>query len=122
MERKKHKTKKEKQVLVNNYLDSGLSKNEWCRKNNIPVSTLIGWEKQFNKVNNDEVIFVSPKPSKGINKEKIRSSVANDKVSDVEVAVFTTILEIEECKLHINENTPFSFISQLIKAVREAHV
>lgn len=122
MERRKHKTREEKQVLVNNYFDSGLSKNEWCRKNNIPVSTLIGWEKQLKKVNKNEIIFVSPKPSKGINKEKTRPSVPNDKVSDVEVSVFTTILEIEECKLHIDENTPFPFISQLIKAVREAHV
>ncbi|HBT85757.1 MAG TPA: hypothetical protein DEB12_07605 [Porphyromonadaceae bacterium] len=122
MERRKHKTKEEKQILLNKYLDSGLSKNEWCRKNNIPVSTLIGWEKQLNKVNKNEVIFVSPKPSKGISKEKTRPPVANDKVSDAEVSAFTTILEIEECKLHINENIPFHFISQLIKAVREAHV
>jgi hypothetical protein len=93
-----------------------------CRKNNIPISTLIGWVKSFNKGNKDEVIFVSPKPAKEINKDKIRPAVTKDKVSDEDTKIFTTILEIEECKLHINENTPFSFISQLIKVVRESHV
>jgi hypothetical protein len=39
MEKRKYKTKEEKQILVNNYLESGLSKNTWCRKNNIPIST-----------------------------------------------------------------------------------
>lgn len=122
MEKRRFKTKEEKQVLVNNYLESGLSKKAWCSKNNIPISTLIGWEKQLNRINKDEIIFVSPKPSKEINKDKGRPSVSKDKASDVEVAAFTTILEIKECKLHINENIPFHFISQLIKAVREAHV
>lgn len=122
MEKRKQKTKKEKHILVNNYLESGLSKTAWCRNNNIPISTFVGWEKQLNKVIKDKVIFVSPKPSKEINKEKTRSFVRRDKSSGVEAAEFTTILEIYECKLHINENTPFSFISQLIKAVRESHV
>lgn len=122
MERRKHKTKEEKQILLNKYLDSGLSKNEWCRKNNIPISTLVGWEKQLNRINKDEIIFISPKPSKGINKEKRRPSVANDKVSIAEPAVFTAILETHECKLHINEKTPISFISQLLQVLREAYV
>ena len=122
MKKRNFKTKEEKQVLVNNYLKSGLSRKAWCSKNNIPISTLIGWEKQLNRINKDEIIFVSPKPSKEINKDKGRPSVSKDKASDVEVAAFTTILEIKECKLHINENIPFHFISQLIKAVREAHV
>lgn len=38
MEKRKHKTKEEKQILVSNYLESDLSKNAWCRKNNIPIS------------------------------------------------------------------------------------
>lgn len=122
MEKRKFKTKEEKQVLVNNYLGSGLSRKAWCSNKNIPISTLVGWEKQLNRIYKDEVIFVSPKPSKEINKDKGRPSVSKDKASDVEVAAFTTILEIKECKLHINENIPFNFISQLIKAVREAHV
>ena len=122
MEKRKQKTKKEKHILVNNYLESGLSKKAWCMNNNVPISTLVGWEKQLNKGNKDEVIFISPKPSREIKKDKIRASVTKDKVRDVYATEFTTILEIEECKLHINENIPFSFISQLIKAVREAHV
>lgn len=122
MKKRKFKTKEEKQVLVNNYLKSGLSRKAWCSKNNIPISTLIGWEKQLNRINKDEIIFVSPKPSKEINKDKRRSSVSKDKANDVERAAFTTILEVEECKLHINESIPFNLISQLIKAVREAHV
>jgi hypothetical protein len=122
MEKRTFKTKEEKRISVKNYLESGLSRKAWCIKNNIPISTLVGWQKQLNRINKDEIIFVSPKPSKEIIKNKRRPSVSKDKASDVEVAAFTTILEIKECKLHINENIPFHFISQLIKAVREAHV
>ncbi|HKM34137.1 MAG TPA: hypothetical protein VJY54_05280, partial [Lachnospiraceae bacterium] len=84
MEKRKQKTKKEKHILVNNYLESGLSKTAWCRNNNIPISTFVGWEKQLNKVIKDKVIFVSPKPSKEINKEKTKSFVRRDKSSGVE--------------------------------------
>ena len=122
MNKRKFKTKEEKQVLVNNYLESGLSRKAWCSKNNIPISTLVGWGKQLNRINKDEIIFVSPKPSKEINKDKRGPSVSKDKASGVERAAFTTILEVEGCKLHINESIPFHLISQLIKAVREAHV
>ena len=123
MKKGKHRTKEEKEALINNYLESGLSKNSWCRNNNIAISTFNGWEKKINKTNNtDEVIFVSPKPTKQVNAKTIRSSIIEDKVSNLGIGEFTTILEVEDCKLHINETTPFSFISQLIKAVREAHV
>jgi len=122
MEKRKYRTKEEKQVLVKNYLESGLSRKAWCSKNNIPISTLVGWEKQLNRINKDEIIFISPKPSKRINKEKRRPSVANDKVIIAEPAVFTAILETHECKLHINEKTPISFISQLLQVLREAYV
>ena len=37
MEKRKYKTKEEKQVLVKNYLESGLSRKAWCSKNNIPI-------------------------------------------------------------------------------------
>lgn len=121
MEKRKYKTKEEKQILFNRYLESGLSKTNWCRMNSIPISTLTGWEKRFNKGNKDKVIFVSPCPSKAINNDKTLS-LSKDKAKDIEDTAFTTILEIQECKLHINENIPFSYISQLIKAVRESHV
>ncbi len=121
--RKKHKTKEEKQILINNYLESNLSKAAWCRKNNISTSTFNGWWKQINKGNNtDEVIFISPKLTKEINAEATRLSISEDKTSNLEAAEFTTIIEVHDCKLHINETTPFSFISQLIKTVRESHV
>jgi transposase-like protein len=120
MEKRRRKTKEEKQSLVNNYLESGLSKKAWCENNNIPVSTLVGWEKQLKKAKKDDIIFVSPKSSQA--NEKIRSSIKADKASDKGAAVFTTILEIEDCKLHINENTPIPFIGQIIKVVRESYV
>ena len=59
MEKRKQKTKKEKHILVNNYLESGLSKTAWCRNNNIPISTFVGWEKQLNKVIKDGRIQLS---------------------------------------------------------------
>jgi len=120
MEKIRRKTREEKQSLVNNYLESGLSKKAWCKNNNIPVSTLVGWEKQLKKAKNDDIIFVSPKPSRY--NEKISSSINIDNSSDKYTGVFTTILEIGDCKLHINENTPISFIGQIIKAVRESYV
>lgn len=76
---KKIKTKEEKQVLVNHYLESGLSRKAWCNKYNIPISTLVGWQKQLNIINKDEVIFVSPKLSKEINKDKGRPSASKVK-------------------------------------------
>lgn len=120
MENRRRKTKEEKQILVNNYLESGLSKKAWCENNNIPVSTLVGWEKQLKKAKKNDIIFVSPKPSQA--NEKTRLSIKADNSSDKGVAVFTAILEIGDCKLHINENIPISFIAQIIKAVREYYV
>lgn len=123
MKKGKHRTKEEKEALINNYLESGLSKNAWCRNNNIAISTFNGWEKKINKGNNtDEVIFISPKPTKQINIERISPTITEDIASNLEVIEFTTILEVHDCKLHINETTPFTFISQLIKTVRESHV
>lgn len=123
MEKRKHKTKEEKESLINNYHESDLSKKAWCRENNIAISTFNGWEKKINKGNNtDEVIFVSQKATKQINTETISPSIIEDKASNLKVAEFTRILEVHDCKLHLNETTPFSFISQFIKVVRESHV
>jgi transposase-like protein len=123
MKKGKHRTKEEKEALIKNYLESGLSKNAWCRNNNIPISTFNGWEKKINKGSNtDEVIFVSPKPKKQSDTETISPTIIEDNTSNLKAAEFTTILEVYDCKLHINETTPFSFISQLIKTVRESHV
>ena len=71
-------TEEEKQVLINDYLESGLSRKAWCGMNNIPIPTLVGWEKQLNKINKDDIIFVSPKPSKIINKDVSASPIANN--------------------------------------------
>ena len=43
MEKRKYGTREEKQVLVKNYSESGLSRKAWCSKNNIPISNLVGW-------------------------------------------------------------------------------
>lgn len=104
--RKTHRTKEERERLLDKYLESGLSRRAWCMANNIPQSTLITWEKAFNKEQKEEVIFIKPKSNVEI--EKSRS--------------FNAVLEIEGCKLHLNEGTPPSFISQIIKAVRESYV
>lgn len=37
------RTKSEKEQLVADFVESGMSKNSWCRKHGIPTSTLNNW-------------------------------------------------------------------------------
>ncbi len=40
---KTRRTKEEKFILIDDYKSSGLTMTKWCKKNDIPASTLAGW-------------------------------------------------------------------------------
>lgn len=121
LKRRKYRTKEERIKLYNNYTESNLSKKAWCSLNNIPPSTFDAWKSLVTKEDTNGLVFISPKPKEDKEKE-IKASISKNRSNDTEALPFNTVLEIGICKLHINETTPFSFIEQIIKVVKEANV
>ncbi len=119
MKKRIHRTKEERIRLYNDYLSSNLSKKAWCTLNNIPPTTLDGWKKFITKDNENDLVFITPKPRK--DKEN-SPSISKATSSNIKLHPFNTVLEIGICKLHINETTPFSFIEKIIKVAMEADV
>lgn len=121
LKKRRYRTKEERIKLYNNYIESNLSKKAWCSLNNIPPSTFDAWRSLATKEDTNDLVFISPKPKADREKE-IKASISKNRVNGTETLPFNTILEIGICKLHINETTPFSFIEQIIKVVKEANV
>lgn len=119
MKKRIHRTKEERIRLYNDYTSSSLSKKAWCSLNNIPPTTLDTWKKFITKDNKNELVFITPKPRKDKENSPSISKVSSNNIN---IHSFNTVLEIGICKLHINETTPFSFIEEIIKVVKEADV
>lgn len=117
MNTNKHRTIKEKKVLVESFIASGKSVRTWCHENKISTSTFHGWLKKFNGVCHEEVNFIEINP---ISKKKITPKEASKKnlVECIRCSSSNAIvLELGKLKLNIPQGISMSHFHDVMKVV-----
>lgn len=102
------RTKSEKEQLVADFVESGMSKNSWCRKHGIPTSTLNNWlHHNSKKCRTDNENYSFMEISGMTNEINCKSNVQ---------------IEYDGFKITITELTDISFFKDVLKAVRSTDV
>lgn len=111
----KVKTKSEKEVLIQEYLSSGMQKIVWCKEKGIPYATFYKWLRSYEQAH-DKVKFVA------VTNHKNDLPSLYDTHILTEPATSDLLVEIGACKIHITEATPISLITKVMKAVNSLGV
>lgn len=101
------RTNEEKQKLVSEFKESGLSKVQWCQNNNIPISTFNGW--------------LFPKKQNSKNKCKFVEINISTEESDKSKTEPITI-EYKDFKINILQNIDAVVLTEILKGVIQANV
>lgn len=108
MSKRKFTTKQEREQYIQNFLTSGKTQLSWCKENEIKISTLGRWLKEY-RASQSETKFI-PLVSKP-------KSVLVSIPSSQEI-----LIEIGLCKIHVPEQTGMQLILQAMKAVKDSDV
>ena len=95
--------KEEKEQLIEEFKNSGLSITSWARKNGLPISTVTGWVSRHDKKskNSKDVKFIELKTSSPSHNLKV---------------------EIGAVNILIDGSTDLELLARLIKVVNTANV
>ena len=97
--------RQDKQLLIREFIDSGLSMNKWCEIKQIPLSTFSGWVRKETKKTYESA---SPKFVELTSKSATSGT-------GFTIAIGSSIIEVDI-------NTDLNLVAKLIKAVNQENV
>ncbi len=97
-------------MVLEEFRESGLSKTEYCRNNDIPVSTLNYWNKRLS----EEAVNENGQFAELILPEKDKEIIDNNRVNENDFQT-EMILDYHGLKIRISRNTPLFLLKSILK-------
>jgi hypothetical protein len=108
MDKRKFTTKQERELLIQDFLESGKSQFTWCKEHDIKNSTFGKWIRDY-KSSENEVKFIPLAPKAETRQPQFQNP-------------HEILIEIGSCRIHVPEHIGIQFLMQAVKAVSESDV
>ena len=108
-------------MVLDEYESSGLDRNEYCVRNDIPIRTFRYWEDKLRKkVDSKDDMTFAEIPVKKCNSQSCNEKTANDGVQSLKSFNTELVIGYGALTLAINSSTPMELVKKVLKEVANA--